>query len=214
LQFLDAPGYVLGLLKIMATTEGPLPIRQAASIQFKTLVRSRWVRLASCFLSFAAGSASNQSNATLQTSKKKRQLTGEEKSILKQNIVELIVHVPPVIRSQVSVALKHILEKEYPDNWADLVPKVMSLLNAQDIHRLHGALYTMRIIVKKYEHKPTEGGMREPLNQIVQSTFPVLLELFSALSKHTNIEACLLQRILTKIFWSATQVMLNYQISI
>jgi hypothetical protein len=109
-------------------------------------------------------------------------------------------------RSQVAVSLRHVLEKEYPDNWSDLVPKVMSFINTQDITRLHGALYTMRIIIKKYEHKPSEGGLREPLNQIVQATFPALLQLFGALAKHTNLEACLLQRILTKIFWSATQV--------
>jgi hypothetical protein len=36
-------GYVVGLLKIMTATEVPLPIRQAASIQFKTLINSRWV---------------------------------------------------------------------------------------------------------------------------------------------------------------------------
>ena len=29
--------------KIMTATEVPLPIRQAASIQFKTLINSRWV---------------------------------------------------------------------------------------------------------------------------------------------------------------------------
>jgi hypothetical protein len=109
-------------------------------------------------------------------------------------------------RSQVAVALKQILEKEYPQNWPDLVPKVMSFINTQDIPRLHGALYTMRIVIKKYEHKPSEGGLREPLNQIVQATFPTLLQLYGALAKHDNLEACLLQRLLTKIFWSATQV--------
>lgn len=38
----------------------------------------------------------------MQTAKakaKKRALTDEEKTIVKQNIVELIVHVPPVVRS-------------------------------------------------------------------------------------------------------------------
>jgi hypothetical protein len=180
--FLDVAGYVVGLMKIMTATEVPLPIRQAASIQFKTLINSRWT-----------------------AKSKKRALTAEEKTLVKQNIVELIVHVPPVVRSQVAVALRHVLEKEYPDNWSDLVPKVMSFVNTQDIPRLHGALYTMRIIIKKYEHKPSEGGLREPLNQIVQATFPTLLQLFGALAKHTNLEACLLQRILTKIFWSATQ---------
>jgi hypothetical protein len=82
----------------------------------------------------------------------------------------------------------------------------MSLISTQDVARLHGALFTLRIIIKKYENKPSDGGLREPLNQIVQATFPVLLQLFTALAAHTNLEACLLQRILTKIFWSATQV--------
>lgn len=113
-------------------------------------------------------------------------------------------------RAQVAVALRHVLEKEFPGNWPELIPKVMSLINSQDITCLHGALYTMRVIVKKYEHKPSEGGLREPLNQIVQGAFPVLLQLFSALAKHTNMEACLLQRIITKTFWSATQVLSGY----
>lgn len=106
------------------------------------------------------------------------------------------------------MALRHVLEKEFPENWPEIVPKTMSLLNSQDVARLHGALYTMRVIVKKYEHKPSEGGRREPLNQIVQGAFPILLQLFAALAKHTSLEACLLQRIIAKIFWSATQVAL------
>jgi hypothetical protein len=36
---------------------------------------------------------------TAKAKAKKRALTDEEKAIVKQNIVELIVHVPPVVRS-------------------------------------------------------------------------------------------------------------------
>jgi hypothetical protein len=36
---------------------------------------------------------------TAKAKAKKRALTDEEKTIVKQNIVELIVHVPPVVRS-------------------------------------------------------------------------------------------------------------------
>ncbi len=34
--------------------------------------------------------------------------------------------------------------------------------------------------------KPTEGGLREPLYEVVESCFPILLPLFDALSKHNT----------------------------
>jgi hypothetical protein len=114
LKYLDAAGYVMGLMKIMTTAEVPLPLRQAASIQFKTLVNSRWVYSSSIFLCFTYLLSFTvlplhliflfflhlliSSIDIIQTHKKKRQLTVEEKNLVKQNIIELVVHVPPVVR--------------------------------------------------------------------------------------------------------------------
>ncbi len=43
-QFQSVPGYVVGLLQMMTANDAPLPIRQAAAIQFKTLLQKKWVR--------------------------------------------------------------------------------------------------------------------------------------------------------------------------
>jgi len=46
----------------------------------------------------------------------------------------------------------------------------------QDHGRLYGAVFALRILARKYEFKDEED--RGPLTGIVNSTFPVLLQLF------------------------------------
>lgn len=46
----------------------------------------------------------------------------------------------------------------------------------QDHGRLYGALSALRILARKYEFKDEED--RGPLTGLVNSTFPVLLQLF------------------------------------
>lgn len=48
----------------------------------------------------------------------------------------------------------------------------------QEHQRLHGALYALRLMTRKYEFRDAEE--RIPLDSIVKTTFPTLLQVFQA----------------------------------
>ena len=50
------------------------------------------------------------------------------------------------------------------------------LRNLQEQQRLYGALYALRLMTRKYEFRDAEE--RIPLETIVQTTFPTLLQVF------------------------------------
>ncbi len=78
-------------------------------------------------------------------------LSEEEKGVVKDNMVELIIHAPALVRTQVGVSMRHVLEKEFPESWPGLLPKILTYIRSSDPLQLHGALHALRIIVKKYE---------------------------------------------------------------
>ncbi len=54
----------------------------------------------------------------------------------------------------------------------------------QDEQRLYGALYALRLMTRKYEFRDAEE--RIPLDNIVKTTFPTLLQVFQVhLSRDT-----------------------------
>ncbi|KAL6058791.1 putative importin-7 [Balamuthia mandrillaris] len=182
-KFVTMPGYVVALMQIMTSGEVPSPLRLSAAVNFKNAVRMLW--------------GQQPDKATLSQ---------EDKGLVKQNFLELICHVEPRLRGPLSVALRTIVEKEFPEGWPELLPKILEYIRSQERNALFGALFTLRILCKKYEFKPAEGGLREPLYHIVEEVFPILLPLFEALSKaEFTMEIVALQKLICKIFWSCTQ---------
>ena len=53
------------------------------------------------------------------------------------------------------------------------------LIVMQEQQRLYGALYALRLMTRKYEFRDAED--RIPLENIVQTTFPTLLQVFQVL---------------------------------
>lgn len=50
-----------------------------------------------------------------------------------------------------------IVYTDYPGMWPDLLPAVLQNIQSPEHPRLHGALYALRIIARKYEFKDEVG---------------------------------------------------------
>jgi hypothetical protein len=60
-------------------------------------------------------------------------------------------HPQPPFRSQIGVCIRDMVQSEYPKDWPELIPKVMTFLNNKDPHIMQGALVAIRETVKRYE---------------------------------------------------------------
>lgn len=178
-QFQHAPGYVVGLLQLVVTTNVDLPVRQVASIQFKNFVGRHW------------------SNDTLIP------IPERDKKIVRDNLLEAIVQAPSLIRVQLGDGLKSVISDDYPEKWPSLLSSIDANLKSQDQQRIYGALYALRILTRKYEFKDDEE--RNPVYQIIERTLSTLLEILNYLLTMLNapIEVADLIKLICKIFWSS-----------
>ncbi len=137
------PGYPVLLLQISSSNDVDVSLRQAAAIHVKQLIKNKW--------------SSDDPTKLL--------ISEADKKLLKANIVEVLIYSPPRVRffgsftifhsgfrSQVCVALSTIVEEDFPANWPELIPKIMTYLSNQDVNILAGALEALRVTIKKFEY--------------------------------------------------------------
>ena len=53
---------------------------------------------------------------------------------------------------QIGVAMRKVLDKEFPHNWPGLMEKIMGYVGAPDSKYLYGALCALLIVTKKYSY--------------------------------------------------------------
>jgi hypothetical protein len=98
--------------------------------------------------------------------------------------------------------IRTISEFDYPENWSDLIPKLLSYIQTSEPLKMFYALLAMRKVIKRYEYKPRND--RKVLNDIIQISFPTLQQLMTVLLENNQLEAAHIMRICLKIFWSTT----------
>lgn len=181
-QYETSKGQVANLLRVAAETNIDPAIRQFAAISFKNIVKRNW----EC------------------GEEKVSPLSDEDKAIVRENILEAVIRAPHAIQVQLGEVLKSIVYCDYPERWPDLANTIYSNLISQEQSRTHGALYALRILTRKYEFRDEDD--RPHLNAILNTTLPVLLQIFnSLLSLDTHDpQIAVYLKLVCKVFWSAT----------
>ena len=119
-QLKASPGFPLALLEIISSDIHGLDLRLAASIYFKNLVKADWESLG----------------------------TTENRQLIKQHIVALMLNLPKPLQSQLSAAVTLISEADFPMNWTNLLPELVSALSIES--KCPGALHTLHAVLEKY----------------------------------------------------------------
>eukprot|EP01119_Soliformovum_irregulare_P021911 TRINITY_DN7380_c0_g1_i1.p1 TRINITY_DN7380_c0_g1~~TRINITY_DN7380_c0_g1_i1.p1 ORF type:complete len:1015 (-),score=291.06 TRINITY_DN7380_c0_g1_i1:18-3062(-) len=178
-----SPGFAVALLKICTANDLSEAVRQGASIRLKRVITQRWE---------ATG---------IDETRPIPPISEEEKTMIKGNLLEAIIHTPMKIKLQLGVVLGYVAERDFPEQWTDLLPKIQGFLASKDLKSTHGALLALHLTLKKYELMDPSKKQRAYLDHVVSQTFPLLLELFRQLSGDASLESGQLQLMLCKIFW-------------
>ena len=92
---------------------------------------------------------------------------------------------------------------DFPAKWPELLPTLLAHVQSPDnVLKMYNALVALRKIVKRYEYKMKE--QRGPMNEIVQTAFPLLQRLMVQILENNSLEAAQVMHQCLKIFWSAT----------
>eukprot|EP00216_Chloropicon_sp_CCMP2111_P001287 CAMPEP_0198243276 /NCGR_PEP_ID=MMETSP1446-20131203/26275_1 /TAXON_ID=1461542 ORGANISM="Unidentified sp, Strain CCMP2111" /NCGR_SAMPLE_ID=MMETSP1446 /ASSEMBLY_ACC=CAM_ASM_001112 /LENGTH=1052 /DNA_ID=CAMNT_0043927057 /DNA_START=26 /DNA_END=3184 /DNA_ORIENTATION=+ len=172
-------GQSVNLLQVTLADSLDLAIRQVAAISFKNLVSKGW------------GKEDDPGY-----------IPAVDRDLIKQNLLQALIHAPPLVRVQLGECLKSIVYVDYPKQWPALLSEIHTCLVNQDTSRLYGGLFALRMLTRKYEYKNEDE--RVPLYEIVNSVFPILVQIFQQLiSLETKVvEHVEMMKLICKIFWS------------
>lgn len=140
------PGYGIALLQLISQEGIALEIRQQGAVQFKNFVKYSWVPL----------------DPEVHAGVEQRCVVQDgDKEQIRQHIVELMLHAPEKVRSQIREALTIISDYDFPGNWPSLLPTILEKLNSQDQVQLNGILSTTDSILRRYRGKYIDDISKE-----------------------------------------------------
>ncbi|XVE77293.1 hypothetical protein DITRI_Ditri13aG0050800 [Diplodiscus trichospermus] len=161
----DRPNYGLVVLRLLAEPSVDEQIRQAAAVNFKNHLRTRWV-------------PSNDPNAGPVFSP----ILDPEKDQIRTLIVSLMLSSSPRIQSQLSEALAVIGKHDFPKWWPTLLPELVSNLQkaaqSADYASINGILGTANSIFKKFRYQYKTNDLLLDLKYCLDNFAAPLLEIF------------------------------------
>ncbi|KAL7519691.1 hypothetical protein ACHAWX_004448 [Stephanocyclus meneghinianus] len=204
LQAQSAPGHALVVLRLISelTLPDATPVRQAAAVHFKNLVKKGW--------------EPDEDDKSAQNL-----LPPSDRSIIKNNLVELMCTVPPQIQSQIGESISLIASTDFPSQWENLLPNLITRLditNSPDVHWdvVNGVLLTANSIFKRFRYVQRSDALyadilyvlnllQEPLTKLFLNLV-TRLESGGAQQQASTVSCLQALRTTCRIFYS-----LNYQ---
>ncbi|KAI8335766.1 armadillo-type protein [Chlamydoabsidia padenii] len=175
-------GFLPVVLQIFSSEQLEIGARQAAAIYFKNRIYRAWDR---------NGNTSHP-------------IGEEDRNIVKQGILHALVTVPNAVQVQLATSLHTILDNDFPEKWPNFVNEVQSFLSSNDARLISVGLLALREVVKVYQWKDLDR--REPLQHIIDQTFPTIQAICNNLVIMDDLDAALMMKTSLKIYHASIQV--------
>lgn len=120
-------GFAITLLHVIANDNVALPVRLAGALYFKNLIKRKWI---------------NENG--------EYQIPTEDVSMIKAEIVSLMITLPDSLQIQIGEAISLIAESEFPDLWGGLIDELISKLTLDDLQVNKGVLKVAHSIFKRW----------------------------------------------------------------
>ena len=164
-------------MRLASTFIGPW-LTIAAAVYLKNRVNRAW--------------EPSEENSTQKT------IPEDEKANLRARLLSFLASSTPLIRLQLLPILGKILNTDFPGKWPDFLDATIQLLNTNDANSVLAGLQCMLAICRLYRFKGTE--YRPQFNQIVEVSFPQLLDIGTRLTEETSVEAWEMLHVLLKAY--------------
>ncbi|PJF16661.1 hypothetical protein PSACC_03523 [Paramicrosporidium saccamoebae] len=187
---LSSPHFPLLLLSVADGSFAVIEVhvRMAAALLFKNFVKRHW-SLETPLPSF----------------------TDEDRRAVKQQIVGILTKVPPVIQNQLCEAVTLIAAVDFPEEWPDLIQRLVERLNPADFDNNIAILKTLHRMFKRYRTEFRSDELYTEINFVLGQLASPLLEMYKALdalvesnasNKETLQKLLRAQILLNKIYYS------------
>ncbi|CAK8692133.1 unnamed protein product [Clavelina lepadiformis] len=188
-------GFAPLLLQLIMSEEVQMSVRQSGAIYLKNLCTQSW---------------HDRTDRDGTPIPDVFSIHENDRAILRENIVEAIIHAPDIIRSQLTVIVNNIIKHDYPGKWPAVVDKISLHLQSDNPRSWMGSLMTLYQLVKNYEFKKVND--RGPLIAAMKIFLPVMLQLFQRFMEDHSAASALLQKQLLKILYALIQYSLPMEL--
>ena len=182
--------HMISLLSASVASED-LAIRQSSSVLFKNLVKRRWI-----------ADVDDATNATIPVG---------DRETIKTHLVELMCTTPPDVQKQLAEGVSLISKHDFPDEWENLLPQLVSKISSGNIHVIKGVMLTANSIMKKFRYAHKNDELYAVLAYCLDQFQVALLESYKQNSERilslagdkVQLEVAFeAQRLMTRIFFS------------
>ncbi|KAJ3012683.1 UNVERIFIED_CONTAM: Exportin-2, partial [Siphonaria sp. JEL0065] len=152
------PGFSLALLNVVGAATVDASIRVTCAIYFKNFVKKYWKQIEG------------------ETDK----LHAPDRATIKASIVDLMITSPNSIQLQLSEAVTMIADNDFPEQWTDLVPLLVSKLDANNFDINAGVLQTAHSIFKRWRHQFSSNKLFSEIKMVLDQFAAPFLAFFQA----------------------------------
>ncbi|EJT79856.1 hypothetical protein GGTG_04939 [Gaeumannomyces tritici R3-111a-1] len=177
------PGFIDCLVNILEADQAP-DVRLGTVIYLKNRVNRAW------------SSEQNLSNEPT--------IPEDEKTRFKDRLLPLLAASQGTIRQNLVPVLQRILHWDYPEKWPAFMNYTVELLGTNDKDRVLAGLQCLLAICRAYRFKPNDVENQARLRDIVEASFPRLLEICRELVVQESDDAGEMLHIALKAYKHAT----------
>jgi exportin-2 (importin alpha re-exporter) len=154
-----SPGFTMSLLRLAGNDGFELKVRLLAATHFKNVVKRNW----------------NEPEPAV--------IPAEDRKTIKDHLVGLMTSVPNLVQRQLSESLAIISRRDFPAEWPNLLPDLVSRLNTTDINVLVGVLETAASIFERFRNVPDNDDVRREIRYSLDSFGNPLTAIMGTLGK-------------------------------
>ena len=159
------PGHPMHCLQLVSQCSNPqdAPVRQAAAVHFKNLVKNHW---------------DEEKDDLIK-------IPDSDRKLIKTHLVDLMCTVPAAIQMQCSEAISLIALVDFPKNWDNLLPDLISKFSVDDanLENLNGVLLTASSIIKRFRFVERSDELYADILYVLKHLQEPLLQLFQMMTK-------------------------------
>uniref|UniRef100_UPI0035900396 exportin-2 n=1 Tax=Myxine glutinosa TaxID=7769 RepID=UPI0035900396 len=101
-----------------------------------------------------------------------------DRTMIKANIVNLMLHSPEQIQKQLSDAISTVGREDFPHKWPNLLADMVSRFQSGDFHIINGVLHTAHSLFKRYRHEFKSNELWSEIKLVLDVFAAPLTELF------------------------------------
>ncbi|XP_024215607.1 importin-7 isoform X1 [Halyomorpha halys] len=187
-------GFAPSLLQLVMMADIDMPVRQAGAIYLKNLITQFW------------SDKPAEPGQPLPFS-----LHEQDRSMIRDSIVDAIVHAPELIQPQLAVCVNMMVKNDFPGRWTQIVDKISIYLQTPEATGWSGALLCLYQLVKIYDRYRKQND-RGPLIDAMNLLLPLIYQLCVRLLPDESEQSVLLQKQILKIYFALIQFALPLEL--